>query len=77
MLLKNKDTGNLVEVMDVQSLINPVTDEIIIQIQEGEEKQDPEPLPKCNLSFPSGEDLPRCWLDANYRHAKSRNVRQF
>jgi hypothetical protein len=69
MLLQDKETGNLVEVMDVQSLINPADDEIVIRAQAGEEEQDPEPLQKQNLSFPSGEDLPRCWLDANYRTA--------
>ncbi|WP_239651867.1 acetyltransferase [Neosynechococcus sphagnicola] len=55
--------------MDVQSLIDPSNSEIVIQVQAGEEEQDPEPLQKKNLSFPSGEDLPRCWLDANYRAA--------
>lgn len=68
-MLQDKETGNLVEVMDVQSLIDPSNSEIVIQVQAGEEEQDPEPLQKKNLSFPSGEDLPRCWLDANYRAA--------
>jgi hypothetical protein len=68
MLLQDKKTGNLVEVMDLESLINPSTSEIVIQVQAGEEEQDPEPLGKKNLSFPSGEDLPVCWLDANYKN---------
>ena len=68
MLLQEKETGNLVEVMDFQSLINPNESEIIIQIQAGQEEQDPESLQKKNLSFPSGEDLPICWVDANYRN---------
>jgi len=68
MLLQDKKTGNLVEVMDLESLINPSTSEIVIQVQAGEEEQDPEPLRKKNLSFPSGEDLPVCWLDANYKN---------
>lgn len=67
MLLQDKETGNSVEVMDIQSLINPVQHEIIVRVQDGEEEQDPESLKKQNLSFPSGEDLPRCWLDKNYR----------
>jgi hypothetical protein len=54
--------------MDFQSLINPNESEIIIQIQAGQEEQDPEPRRKNNLSFPSGENLPICWLDANYRY---------
>ena len=43
MLLQEKETGNLVKVMDFQSLINPNESEIIIQIQAGQEEQDPEP----------------------------------
>jgi hypothetical protein len=68
MLLQDKKTGTLVEVIDFQSLINPSESQIVIQMQEGQEEQDPEPLQKKNLSFPSGEDLPICWLDANYRN---------
>lgn len=66
MLLQDRETGNLVEVMDFQSLINPANSEIVIQAQAGEEEQDPEPMQKTNLGFPSGEDLPRCWIDADY-----------
>jgi hypothetical protein len=68
MLLQEKKTGNLVEVVDVQSLINPVENEITIQVQAGEEEQDPEPKQKNDLVFPSGEDLPRCWLDVDYKN---------
>jgi hypothetical protein len=67
MLLQDKQTGTLVEVMDIQALINPVDSEIVVRGQAGQEEQDPESKQKKNLSFPSGEDLPRCWLDAEYR----------
>ncbi len=67
MLLQDKRTGNLVEVMDIQLLIDPNESEIVVQVQAGEEEQDPAPNKKNNLIFPSGEVLPRCWLDANYR----------
>lgn len=69
MLLQDKRTGNLVEVMDIQLLIDPNESEIVVQVQAGEEEQDPAPHKKNNLIFPSGEALPRCWLDANYRDA--------
>lgn len=68
MLLQEKKTGQLVEIMDFQSLINPMRNEIIIRVQAGEEEQDPEPKRKNELIFPSGEDLPRCWLDVNYKN---------
>lgn len=67
MLLQDKTTGNLVKVMDIQSLINPADEEIVIRVQAGEEEQEPEPNQKKDLIFPSGEELPRCWLDADYR----------
>ena len=68
MLLQDKRTGSLVEVKDFQSLIDPFEEEIIIQIQSGEEEQDPESSQKRDFIFPSGEELPRCWLDANYKN---------
>jgi len=69
MLLQNKRTGSLVEIMDIQLLLDPNESEIVIQSQSGEEEQDPELNQKNDLIFPSGEELPRCWLDANYRVA--------
>jgi hypothetical protein len=67
MLLQEKQTGNLVEVLDLESLFNPAQDETRGRIQEGQEEQDPTPFRKEALLFPSGEDLPLCWRDADYR----------
>ncbi|MBF2065236.1 MAG: acetyltransferase [Calothrix sp. C42_A2020_038] len=67
MLLQDKETGNLVEVNDLQALLSPNEATVKVQVQEGEEEQDPEALKKSNLIFPSGESLPRCWVDAEYR----------
>jgi hypothetical protein len=67
MLLQDKETGNLVEINDLQALISPNQDTVTVQSQSGQEEQDPEPLNKANLVFPSGENLPRCWVDANYQ----------
>jgi hypothetical protein len=33
----------------------------------GEELQEPHHFSKAELTFPSGEALPRCWVDAQYR----------
>lgn len=68
MLLQLKDSGSIVEVADIQQLINPMSDVIKGQDQLGQEEQDPVNYKKENLIFPSGESLPRCWLDANYRN---------
>jgi hypothetical protein len=67
MFLQEKETGSLVKIMDVTVLCNPTEPEVIVRSQQGEEEQDPKPVSKQGLIFPSGESLPRCWLDANYR----------
>jgi hypothetical protein len=69
MLLKSQQAGTetLVEVKDLEALINPQEQSILGQIQNGEEEQEPEPFTKSELMFPSGEALPKCWFDANYK----------
>lgn len=67
MLLKDKQNGTLVEVLDITTLINPIVEEISGSVQNGEEEQPPEDIAKAELIFPSGESLPRCWLDVNYQ----------
>lgn len=68
MLLAEKSTGHLVEIVDLPALFNPFASEVRGCLHFGEEAQDPEAFGKDRLVFPSGEALPRCWLDANYRH---------
>lgn len=70
MLLQLKDTKVLVEILDVQDLINPNQDSLKAKKQAGEEEEQPESYKKNNLIFPSGESLPRCWVDADYKDAK-------
>lgn len=67
MLLQNKQTGDLIKVLDTDALINPAQQSVPGRIQEGQEEQDPEQMAKESLVFPSGENLPRCWVDADYR----------
>ncbi len=68
MLLKIKQKEDvLVEIADIIELINPMKKEVMAQIQAGEEEQPPEPLKKSDLVFPSGENLPQCWVDSNYK----------
>ncbi|TAE59016.1 MAG: acetyltransferase [Nostocales cyanobacterium] len=70
MFLQLKDSGDLIKIIDLQELIDPNSDIIHGQDQEGEEEQDIDIYEKESLVFPSGEKLPRCWLDANYRSLK-------
>ena len=37
------------------------------RLHAGEEMQDAEAFLKADLLFPSGEPLPRCWLDSAYK----------
>jgi hypothetical protein len=67
MLLQNKQDGTLIKVLDVDTLINPSHDQVPGRTQSGQEEQDPETFSKQELVFPSGESLPQCWLDANYK----------
>lgn len=67
MFLQTKQMGTLVEVLDVEALSDPTEVKIRIKDQEGQEEQEPTTIAKENLIFPSGENLPRCWVDADYR----------
>jgi hypothetical protein len=68
MLLQEKSSTTTIEIEDLETLFNPLKDEIEGKIQEGQEEQDPQSFAKQDLTFASGEDLPRCWLDPNYRN---------
>ncbi len=68
MFLQNKSSATLIEIKDLETLFNPLKQEIEGRIQEGEEEQDPESFAKQDLTFASGENLPRCWIDPNYRN---------
>lgn len=67
MFLQTKQTGVLVKVLDTTALIDPSANAIPGKVQSGQEEQDPEQFAKTDLIFPSGENLPRCWVDADYR----------
>jgi hypothetical protein len=72
MLLQKKENGTLVEIIDIQEVISPNQIEIMVRVQAGEEEQDPESIQKQSLIFPSGESLPRCWIDPEYQKEKFR-----
>lgn len=69
MFLRQKNTKKLVEVLSLTDLFNPNHKTVVGRYHAGEEMQDPEKFDKAEIEFPSGEDLPRCWLDSHYREA--------
>ncbi|MBD3882027.1 acetyltransferase [Phormidium tenue FACHB-886] len=70
MLLQDKKNGTLIEITDTTELFNPVRSQVSGRDQAGQEEQDPVMYEKTALIFPSGENLPRCWIDAEYNAAK-------
>lgn len=67
MLLKSKKDDDLIQISEVTELIDPFKDKVTGQIQAGQNEQPPESFEKKDLVFPSGESLPQCWLDSNYK----------
>ncbi len=72
MYLKLKQSGDLVEVLDVSMLVDPCRETLPGRLHAGEELQEPAEFAKAELVFPSGEALPRCWLDPHYREGGQR-----
>lgn len=69
MFLKHMENGKLVEVLSLMDLFNPNHGELVGRFHAGEELQDAESFAKGDLLFPSGEKLPQCWLNADYKEA--------
>jgi hypothetical protein len=67
MFLLHRPTQVLVEILDLSDLFDPFDAEVLGRSHAGEELQDPALFPKAEMGFPSGESLPICWLDGNYR----------
>lgn len=67
MLLKNKQNDGLIEISGLDELIDPFKDKVTGQLQGGQNEQPSETFNKQDLIFPSGESLPRCWIDSNYK----------
>lgn len=70
MFLSEAKSGDLVEILDMHDLSNPFKQRLRVQFQRGEDLAEPEYMEKSLLCFPSGEQLPLCWLDGHYRDAK-------
>ncbi len=67
MFLQHKPSKDDIEVLNIDHLYDPCETEVLGRFHSGEEMQDPETFKKSELTFPSGESLPRCWIDPNYR----------
>jgi hypothetical protein len=70
MFLVDKKSGDLIRIEDVEELFDPFARSVNGRDQVGEEEQDSARYAKDQLVFPSGESLPRCWLDVKYARAR-------
>ncbi|MEY3750193.1 MAG: hypothetical protein RLZZ631_617 [Cyanobacteriota bacterium] len=68
MFLRTRQDGSLMEVLSLPQLFDPFANHLQGRLHAGEELQEPELFLKADLVFPSGESLPRCWLDPHYTH---------
>lgn len=67
MFLKERKHGHLIEVVELSNLFDPYQTSLKGCCHYGEELQEAESYSKQELLFPSGETLPRCWIDPHYR----------
>ncbi len=67
MYVKNKISGDLAQVENLAQLTDPSEKTVMLHYFAGEEVGDSISADKSDFVFPSGEDLPKCWLDPHYR----------
>lgn len=67
MYMRHMQSGNLVEITELSDMFDPCQGEVRGRIHAGEELQEIATFAKTGLAFPSGEAIPRCWLDRAYR----------
>jgi hypothetical protein len=72
MFLKQKNDNHLVEVLSLADLFNPMHKTVVGRLHYGEELGEADKFAKTDLIFPSGEQLPHCWLDPHYRDQELR-----
>ncbi len=71
MFVKETQGQTLIKVLDVTDLIDPQSNQIQGRQQAGEEEQPPQAYEKSSLQFPSGEALPECWTNPDYKLQQS------
>ena len=67
MFLKDLNTRGLIEVLELKDVFDPFSTRVRGRTQVGEDTMDEVEVDKAQLTFPSGEVLPRCWRDSHYR----------
>lgn len=63
MFLKIRNTGDLIDVESMTELLSPDATQVRGRSQAGEDEKSSKSVNKNDLMFPSGEPLPRCWVE--------------
>jgi len=67
MFLRQMTSSELIEAIDVMSIVNPSCSTFVARTYLNDEMADVKRYNKQEMMFPSGEPLPRCWLEPGYR----------
>lgn len=67
MFLRNRTNNDLAQVIELDELMDPNSTSVTVRYHAGEEAGEPIKVNKADFCFPSGEQLPKCWLDVHYR----------
>lgn len=65
--LQDQDGFSIIEILDLKLLFDPFAQNVPARLHGGEELQEAQDYSKQDLYFPSGESLPRCWVDPAYQ----------
>ena len=67
MHLTHKPSGELVEVLNLDRLFNPLQSQVCGRFLAGAKLQELAAFDKDDLLFPTGENLPRCWVSPAHK----------
>lgn len=70
MFLKHKPSGDIVEILDLDSLFDSFKTTVDGRFHAGEAKPASSGFRKSEMVFLSGEHLPRCWVDPHYQERR-------
>lgn len=70
MLMMLKESGDLIELKQPETLWDPYEQKVEAWRLSGEEQQDLETYCKSEVAFLSKEPLPKCWCNVHYRDSE-------
>lgn len=74
MFLKQRHSDDLVEVLNTAELFDPFCTQFTGRLNCGEDLPEASQFQKDDVVFASGENLPDCWKNANYRETEKHHA---